>query len=264
MKLLPLAKCGTESLHELWRDCKHHHCERARELLILHYAGLVKYVLDRLALNPPSPVEFNDLVNTGILGLIDAVDRYDPEYGTPFKSYAICRIRGSILDEAKKLGWIPRSRYRKHVMIEHAYAQIEREMGRPATDEEVARVLDLELEGLYELLADMHSSNFISLYDCIHADAVERGTCLIDIIEDPQVDPAESVELREMQERLADAIRNLLEKEKFVIMLYYYEELTFKEIGRVLSVSESRVCQIHTKAVLRIRGKLRDIMPTER
>ena len=258
MTLFSTSRPITDPSEDSWKATELRQSEQVREAMILRHAGLVRYVLHRLALTPPSLVEFNDLVNTGILGLIDAVDRYDPQHGSTFKSYAICRIRGAILDEAKKLGWVPRTRYRKHVEIGETFSMLEREFGRPASDEEVADRLGMDLEVFYGHLSDIHNSAFLSLYDCIHTHGEDGQRNLMDVLEAPQVDPARSVELRELHKLLATAIDALPEKEKAVITLYYHQELTFKEIGHVLSVSESRACQIHTKAGVRIRGKLGD------
>ena len=262
MKLLSMTRHKQETPEQLWWETKTHQNEQAREALILQYAGLVRYVLNRLAITPPSVVEPEDLINTGILGLIDAVDRYDPGYGSSFKSYAVCRIRGAILDEAKRLGWVPRARYRKHVAIEEAYGTLERKLGRSVTDEEVAAFLDIDLDTFYQHLSDLHASTFSSLYDFVQTRNGDQPKYLLDVLENPQVDPAKAAELEEIRSLLASAIDALPEKEKLVITLYYQKELTFKEIGHVLSVSESRACQIHTKAVLRIRAKLADYCET--
>jgi len=250
----------TMSEESLWHECKVHKNERARNELILKYAGLVKYVIDRLMVTPPPSVEQTDLYNSGILGLIDAVDKFDLNYGTNFKTYAIIRIRGSILDEGKKSGWLPRSVRRKQLALEKTYLKLEHELGHPPDDEQVAEALSMDLEELYQLLAELQHSTFLSLHDFIDSRCDGGVLHIIDTISIQDTPPDIAVEISELLEGLAEAIDALPEQEKTVISLYYYQDLTLKEVGRVMKVSEARVSQIHTKAVIRLRGKLQRFM----
>jgi len=248
------------SEESLWHECKIHKNERARNELILKYAGLVKYVIDRLMVTPPPLVEQTDLYNSGILGLIDAVDKFDLNYGTNFKTYAIIRIRGSILDEGKRSGWLPRSVRRKQLALEKNYLKLEHELGYPPDDEQVAEALSMEPEELHQLLAELEHSTFLSLYEFIGPDCDGDMLRIIDTISIQETPPDIAVEIRELLAGLAEAIDALPEQEKAVISLYYYHDLTLKEIGQVMKVSEARISQIRTKAVLRLRGKLRRFM----
>ena len=247
----------TSTEEELWDKFKNHEDLDAREALIMKYAGLVKYVIRRLMLTPPSTVEYNDLYNCGILGLISAVDRFDLSYGTQFQTYAICRIKGAILDESKRMGWVPRPLYKKHLEIEKMFAKLESELGHPPEEEEVAAALSIEVEVLRRVLADYSRGVLISLYDLVRDEANDDAVYLVDVLEDPDVDVTASIEREELNQLIAEAIDRLPDQEKRVVGLYYKEGLTLKEIGKLLNVTESRVSQIHTKSMLRIRSRLR-------
>lgn len=242
---------------ELWRKFKRDKDYQARETLIMKYAGLVKYVMNRLSLNPPSTVEYDDLYNCGIIGLISAVDGYEPKYGTKFQTYAIWRIRGAILDESKRMGWLPRALYRKRVEIEKTYTKLETEFGRAIEDREVAEELSMDLEELRHIIAECNSASFLSLYDLVQESDSHNPVYLIDLIKDPDMDAEATVESNELNDMIAKAIDELPEQEKLVVALYYKEELTLKEIGKVLNVTESRISQINSQAIIRIRSKLR-------
>lgn len=241
---------------KLWRKFKEENDDQAREKLIMKYAGLVKYVMNRLSLDPPSTVEYDDLYNCGVIGLINAVDRYDPKFGTKFQTYAIWRIRGAILDESKRMGWLPRNLHRKRVEIEKTYAKLENEFGRAVEDKEVAEELDMDLEELRHVIAECSSASFLSLYDIVQGSDNDNPVHLIDLIETPDIDVSATVESHELNDMIAKAIDELPEQEKLVVALYYKEELTLKEIGKVLEVTESRVSQINSQAIIRIRSKL--------
>jgi len=241
---------------ELWRRFKKEKDSEARELLIMKYAGLVKYVMDRLSLNPPSTVQYDDLYNCGIIGLISAVDGYDLKYGTKFQTYAIWRIRGEILDESKRMGWLPRTLYRKRIEIEKTYVKLENEFGRSVEDIEVAEKLDMDLDELHHVITECSRASFLSLYDLVKEGDNDNPIYLIDLIKDPDISTSAIVEQNELNDTIAKAIDELPHQEKLVVALYYKEELTLKEIGKILNVTESRVSQINSQAIIHIRSKL--------
>ena len=228
-----------------------------KEDLILRFAPLIKLIVNRIALRLPPHVDSEDLVDSGVIGLIDAIEKYDPTRGTSFKTYAEFRIRGAILDELRTLDWFPRSIRQKVNRLENAYADLERRLGRAATDEEVAAALNIDLEEFYEILAQASAVSFVSLYDSGREEGEERS--FLECLAGGAEDPALALESHEVYETVGRAIERLAEKERMVISLYYYDELTMKEIGKVLNLTESRVSQIHTKAVLRLRAKLRSL-----
>jgi len=229
-----------------------------KEDLILRFAPLIKLIVNRIALRLPPHVDTEDLVNSGVIGLMDAIEKYDPTRGTSFKTYAEFRVRGAILDELRTLDWFPRSIRQKVNRLESAYAELERQLGRAATDEEVAEALHVDLEEFYEILAQASAVSLVSLYDMGREDGGEERS-LLECIGNGEEDPAVALESQEVYETVGKAIEKLPEKERMVISLYYYDELTMKEIGKVLNLTESRVSQIHTKAVLRLRAKLRSL-----
>jgi RNA polymerase sigma factor for flagellar operon FliA len=231
---------------------------RHKEDLILRFAPLIKLIANRIALRLPPHVDSEDLINSGVIGLMDAMEKYDPTRGTSFKTYAEFRIRGAILDELRSLDWFPRSIRQKVNRLESAYANLERQLGRAATDEEVAEALNMDLEEFYETLAQASAVSLVSLYDMGREEGGEERSFL-ECIANGEEDPASALESQEVYETVGKAIEKLPEKEQMVISLYYYDELTMKEIGRVLNLTESRVSQIHTKAVLRLRARLRSL-----
>jgi len=247
--------------HEIWERC----CQRddsdarhdARRELVDLYASIVKYVAGRMAIGLPHYVEFNDLVSAGLLGLIQAIDNFDPERGIKFETYAIPRIRGAILDELRSQDWFPRSLRRKAKQLEEAYSSLEVKLGRPATDAEVANRLDIDVKELDGMVGEVSIATITSLDADTGGEEGEGSTTLSDYLADQQTENVEQVLARqEMKELIGSRITELPEKEQLVLVLYYYEELTLKEIGEILDVTESRVCQIHTKAILRLKGKI--------
>ena len=253
-----MAECISEE--ELWSRFRSKNDASAREDLILKYVGLVKYVVDRLSMKPPSTIEYNDLCSCGIIGLVSAVDRFDPSLGNKFQTYAICRIRGEILDESKRMGWVPRPLYKKNIEIEQVFASLQAQLGRPAEEEEVAEAMSIELEELQQAIADYSRASLASLYDVVGGQGENEEVYLIDLLGDPASKVAESVEQDEIEHLVATEIDALPDQEKKVVALYYKENLTLKEIGVLLRVTESRVSQIHAKAMLRIRGRLRTLL----
>jgi len=249
------ARLQDEEDQSLWEQYKVNHDQRIKDALIMKYASFVKYVAGRIAVNLPSNVEFDDLVSYGILGLIDAIDKYDSGRNVKFKTYAKTRIRGAIFDELRVLDWTPRSIRQKARKLEKAYAKLEGKLGRDARDEEIAEYLSIDISELHKLFDETKKSLLLSLDEIFYDD--EEGSSRFDFIEDQKSDnPQSKIEEAEAKKILADAISKLSDRERMVITLYYYEELTSKEIGKILGVSDSRVSQLHTKAILRLRGRL--------
>jgi RNA polymerase sigma factor for flagellar operon FliA len=242
----------------LWREFRATGDQGIRDRLIVTYAPLVKYVAGRLGSGLPAHVDDEDLVSYGLLGLIGAIERYDPDRDVKFETYAIARIRGAIIDELRALDWVPRSVRSRARDIERAIAELEGKLGRAPTDEEIAQKLGFSEEELNESLSEISRSSIAALDELWTISGTSGDqVALIDTIEDPEApDPQSSLSQTEMREAIADAIARLPEREKLVVTLYYYEELTLREIGEVLGVTESRVSQLHTKAVLRLKARL--------
>jgi RNA polymerase sigma factor for flagellar operon FliA len=244
----------------LWRDYKGTKDERLRERLILHYSPLVKYVAGRVGVGLPPNIEQADLVSYGIFGLIDAIEKFDLERAIKFETYAISRIKGAIIDELRSIDWIPRSVRYKAREVEKAYAALEAKLHRSPTEAEVAGELGIKLEDLHAIFSQVSFVNVVALDELLSAGG-EKGDklSLVDTLEDTKAeDPVAAFETEETKYLLAKAINTLPEREKIVVTLYNYEGLTLAEIGQVLGVTESRICQMHTKAVLQLRGKLAD------
>src|SRR5436305_1626133 len=244
----------------LWRDFKESADPRLRERLILHYSPLVKYVAGRVGVGLPPNIEQADLVSYGIFGLIDAIVKFDISRAIKFETYAISRIKGAIIDELRAIDWIPRSVRFKAREVEKAYAALESRLHRTPTEPEVAEELGITLEELHTIFSQVSFVNVIALDELLNVGG-ERGDklSLVDTLEDTKAeDPVQAFETEETKFLLARAINTLPEREKIVVTLYYYEGLTLAEIGQVLGVTESRICQMHTKAVLQLRAKLND------
>jgi len=243
---------------ELWQQHLEQGDQEARRLLVEQYVKVVKYVSGRMAIGLPHYVEFNDLISAGLLGLIQAIDHFDHQRGIKFETYAIPRIRGSILDELRSQDWFPRSLRRKAKQLEEAYSTLEVKLGRPATDREVARKLRVDIRELDDMLGEVSVASIMSLDADTTGDENEQPTSLGEYLADPRSDDVEKMLAeQEMRTLISQRLAELPEKEQLVLVLYYYEELTLKEIGEILDVTESRVCQIHTKAILRLQGKIR-------
>jgi RNA polymerase sigma factor for flagellar operon FliA len=247
-----------EDTQSLWREYGSTRNPAVRDRLILTYAPLVKYVAGRLGSGLPAHVEEADLVSYGLLGLIGAIDRFDPGREIKFETYAVSRIRGAIIDELRSLDWVPRSVRTRAREIERAIAELEARLGRPPEDEEIAAKLGISEDEFQESLADISRTSIAAL-DELWSPSASGGeaVALIDTIEDPlAAEPQAEMAQTELREILGEAIARLPEREKLVVTLYYYEELTLREIGEVLGVTESRVSQLHTKAVLRLQSRL--------
>ncbi|HAA75816.1 TPA: RNA polymerase sigma factor WhiG [Candidatus Latescibacteria bacterium] len=229
-----------------------------REENLMQYLPLVKYIAGRIAIGLPKSVELDDLINAGVVGLIEAHGNYDASKNVKFESFASMRIRGAILDELRAIDWAPRSTRAKSREMERAIADLENKMGRSPTDQQVAETLDVSLDDLYKLLDDLSSTTLLSLDELTYGSNDDKPVPLLDTLQSQdKSDALTDLEREEMRNLLVDSIGLLTEQERLVIALYYYEELTLKEIGQVMELSESRVSQIHTKAVLSLRGKLR-------
>ncbi|MEX2099857.1 MAG: RNA polymerase sigma factor WhiG [Acidimicrobiia bacterium] len=246
------------AIADLWTFYKADGTRDARERLILHYSPLVKFVAGRVAAGLPQSIEQSDLVSYGIFGLIDAIDKFDPGRGFKFETYAISRIKGAIIDELRSIDWVPRSVRAKARSIERAYSKLENELKRSPEDSEVAAELDMTEPELAGVLSQISFTGLVALDDLLNASSSDRssGTTVADTISDGAHDPVQAFEVDEMKHLLADAINRMPDRERLVLTLYYYEGLTLAEIGEVLSVTESRVCQIHTKAILQLRGRM--------
>ncbi|HFC98308.1 MAG TPA: FliA/WhiG family RNA polymerase sigma factor [Thermosulfurimonas dismutans] len=233
---------------------------KSPEELVLEHLPLVKYLASRLAGRLPPPLEEEDLVSAGILGLIEAARRFDPRRNIQFRTFAEFRIRGAMLDQIRHLDWVPRSVKEKASRLEKVFSELENRLGRPPEDEEVARAMGISLEEYYRLLEEIRGISLVDL-DSLRKKLEDEGLDWADILSDAgENDPFERLGLKELAEALSRAIAELPEKEKLVITLYYYEGLTMKEIGRVLGYTESRISQLHSKALLRLRGRLREML----
>ena len=247
-----------EDVITLWRKYRASRDRQLRDRLILTYAPLVKFVAGRLGSGLPAHVDEGDLVSYGLLGLIGAIERYDPDRDVKFETYAIARIKGSIIDELRAMDWVPRSVRARARDIERAIGELEAQSGRAPSEEEIAAKLGVSQDELGENLLEISRSSIAALDELW---TVSSGggdqVALIDTIEDTQgPEPQAALAQTEMREALGEAIARLPEREKLVVTLYYYEELTLREIGEVLGVTESRVSQLHTKAILRLKARL--------
>ena len=249
------------ALKELWREYKSTSDPALREKLILHYSPLVKYVAGRVGVGLPPNIEQADLVSYGIFGLIDAIEKFDIERAIKFETYAISRVRGAIIDELRAIDWIPRSVRYKAREVERAYADLEAKLHRTPSETEVASEMGIPVTDLHHIFSQVSYVNVVALDELLSVGG-EKGDKLTlgDTLEDKGAeDPVLAFEGEETKFLLARAINQLPEREKIVVTLYYYEGLTLSEIGQVLGVTESRICQMHTKAVLQLRVKIAEV-----
>ena len=256
---------SSATIAQLWAEYKEGGTREARERLILHYAPLVKFVAGRVAAGLPQNIEQSDLVSYGIFGLIDAIDKFDPGRGFKFETYAISRIKGAIIDELRQIDWVPRSVRAKARSIERAISKLENELKRSPEDAEVAAELDMTEPELATVLSQISFTGLVALDEILGgSNAGDRpggATYLDTVVADGTHDPVHAFEVDEMKHLLADAINRMPDRERLVLTLYYYEGLTLAEIGAVLGVTECRVCQIHTKAIFQLRGRLSEPLP---
>lgn len=238
---------------DLWKQYSRNKSPDIREKIILEYAHLVKYVAGRLSIYFGNNVEYDDLIGFGIFGLIDAIDKFDIKKGVKFETYASLRIRGAVIDSIREMDWVPRSLRQKGKDLEKIYTDLENELGHAATDKEVAEKMGMTQDEFSKYLNDVNVSSMISLEEFLEQN-YEIGVDVSGISNEDN--PEIFAEISEARDILSDSIDRLPEKEKTVITFYYYEELTLKEISAIMKVSESRISQLHTKAILRLRGKL--------
>jgi RNA polymerase sigma factor for flagellar operon FliA len=244
-----------KSADELWRAYKVRNDRGSRDTLIARYAPLVKYVAGRVAVNLPKSVDEGDLIGYGTLGLIDAIERFDPGRGVKFETYAIARIRGSMIDGLRSMDWVPVSVRHRNRNLEKSVNDLENQLGRSATDDEIAVGLGITATEYNQRIQDMTGSAILSLEDVWgNPEEGEAPTRMVELRDDRAVDPLDEAEWNSRREALARAIEKLPDRERLVVTLYYFEGLTVKEIAFVLKVSPSRVSQLHTKAVIRLRG----------
>ncbi len=249
-----------DELAALWDEFKATASAEARERLILHYAPLVKYVASRVATGLPASVEQADLVSYGMFGLIDGLEKFEPARGNKFETYAIPRIKGAIIDELRAMDWVPRSVRFKAREIEKAVADLESMLKRAPAEKEVAERLGVSISELHDVVTQISFVSVLALDELLSVGS-DRGeqVSLLDTLADKGTDPTLGVEGQETRALLAGAINSLSEREKIVVTLYYFEGLTLAEIGEILGVTESRVCQIHTKAVNQLRLQLVEV-----
>jgi RNA polymerase sigma factor FliA len=244
-------------IEQLWRDYRETSRRDLRDRLILHYSPLVKFVAGRVAVGLPQNVEQADLVSYGIFGLMDAIDKFDVDRGYKFETYAMSRIKGAIIDELRTIDWVPRSVRAKARAIERAYAKLEGELHRTPEEHEVVAELSMTREQFATTLSQISLVGIVPLDELLGGgDSGDGQSTLADTIADGTDDPVEAFEVQEIKSILAGAIDGMPERERLVLTLYYYEGLTLAEIGEVLGVTESRVCQIHTKGILQLRSRL--------
>jgi RNA polymerase sigma factor for flagellar operon FliA len=245
-------------IEELWREYKASGRRDVRDRLILHYSPLVKFVAGRVAVGLPQSVEQSDLVSYGIFGLMDAIEKFDLARGYKFETYAMSRIKGAIIDELRTIDWVPRSVRAKARAIERAYAKLEGELHRTPEEHEVVAELSMSREQFASTLSQISLVGIVPLDELLSSsgEGADGQSTLADTIADGTDDPVEAFEVQEIKEILADAIQGMPDRERLVLTLYYYEGLTLAEIGEVLGVTESRVCQIHTKGILQLRSRI--------
>lgn len=237
-------------IEQLWKEYSAKKDEQIRDQLIIACLPYVKSTAQRLSIYANSAQDSDDLVNAGIIGLIDAIDKYDPSKGASFKNYAQHRIRGSIMDEIRSMDWVPYSTREKARRIEKVYAEIERNGNREISEEEIAFKLGMTLNQYYEALLEINRMSISLLDDIFHSDDEI-------VSDDDSANPEKELLMTETETLVGDAIEKLPEKERLVITLYYYEEMTMKDIGKALKITESRVCQLHSSAILRLHAKLK-------
>lgn len=245
---------------ELWVEYKKKKDPRVRDAFVKQYAPLVKYVAGKVAVGMPHNIEFDDLVGFGVFGLFDAIEKYDPDKHVKFKTYAVTRIRGAIFDELRSIDWVPRSVRQKTKEIDETVNRLEASLGRAASDQEIASEMNMSMADFQKTMLKISGTSVLSLNDIWYTGDDNDKVSIVDSIESPQsLNPDTIVEKEEIKKVIVQAINELPEKEKKVLVLYYYEDLTLKEIGKVLEVTESRISQLHTKAIMRLRTKLTNL-----
>ncbi|MDR1566048.1 MAG: RNA polymerase sigma factor WhiG [Treponema sp.] len=244
---------------ELWQQYRRTRDLKIRETFIKQYAPLVKYVAGKVAVGMPSNVEFDDLVGFGVFGLLDAIDKFDPDKNVKFKTYAVTRIRGAIFDELRSIDWVPRSVRQKTREVEDAIGTLEARLGRSASDQEIAGALGMGEDEYLKTMVKISGASIISIHEVWYSGDENDKVSIADSIESPvSLNPEVMAERDEIRRVIVEAISELPDNEKKILVLYYFEDLTLKEIGQVLGVTESRVSQLHTKAIMRLRARLKN------
>ena len=244
---------------ELWLVYRKKRDPKIRETFIKQYAPLVKYVAGKVAVGMPSNVEFDDLVGYGVFGLLDAIDKFDPDKNVKFKTYAVTRIRGAIFDELRSIDWVPRSIRQKTREVEEAIGTLEARLGRTATDQEIAGAMGMGQDEYAKTMMKISGTSILSIHEVWYSGDENDKVSIGDSIESPSsLNPEVIAERDEIRRVIVEAINELPDNEKKILVLYYFEDLTLKEIGQVLGVTESRVSQLHTKAILRLRTRLKN------
>ncbi|MFC4080085.1 FliA/WhiG family RNA polymerase sigma factor [Amycolatopsis samaneae] len=242
-------------IQALWRQFADNPDQASRDRLVLHYAPLVKYVAGRVGTGLPTHVDVGDLVQSGIFGLVDAIEKFDPDRGLRFETYAMQRIRGAILDDLRSQDWVPRAVRSKAKEAERALERLGARLHRTPTDAELATELDITVDELRDFYGQLQLTSVVALEDLVAA-GKDSGSLVDSLPDDDAVDPVAVLVDQDNRRQLAQAIAQLTERDKIVVSLYYFESLTLAEIGKVLGVTESRVSQLHTRAVMRLRAKL--------
>ncbi len=247
---------------QYWKKYQETRDETIREMFIVKYSLLVKYVAGKIAMGMPKKIEFDDLVGYGTFGLLDAVDRYNPDMNTKFKTYAMTRIRGSIFDELRSDDWVPRTVRQKIKELEKVTSELEEKLDRLPTDEEIAHTMNISVKELQKLYLSLGTTTVLSFNDPVYAGKSDNKEKMVleNVVEGSEnLTPNHILENKELKNMVAKEIYDLPEKERMVLILYYYEDLTLKEIGKVLDVTESRVSQLHTKAIFKLRHRIRKV-----
>ncbi len=227
-----------------------------KDKLIMEYAPLIKFIAQKIAIRLPSNIELDDLISSGVIGLMDAIEKYDPTRDNKFKTYAEFRIRGSILDELRAQDWVPRSVRDKAKLLDRTLIQLEAELGRSATDEEIAEKLEISIEEFYDLVNQVKPVSVLSIDEQATFSTVDKQS-ILNLLDGCKINnPFNQLNLKSVKEIVTQSIEDLPERQRLVLSLYYYEDLNLKEIGRILRVTESRVSQLHAQAITRLRAKL--------
>lgn len=230
-----------------------------KDEIIIEYAPLIKYIAHKIAARLPANIELDDLISCGVIGLMDAIEKFDPTRDNKFKTYAEFRIRGAILDELRAQDWVPRSIREKAKRVERTYAKLEAKNGRPATDEEMSEELGITQEEFYNLLNQAKSISLLNIDDSVFFNRGDKKLMAGLTKNSKTVNPFNAVAYKNSREKIKEGICSLPEKQRLVLSLYYYEDLNLKEIGQILDVTESRVSQLHTQAIMKLKGKLKTI-----
>ncbi|MCB0365510.1 MAG: FliA/WhiG family RNA polymerase sigma factor [Bdellovibrionaceae bacterium] len=251
-----MANNNNNSLLQKYKEEPSKLTPQQKDKLIMEYAPLIKFIAQKIAIRLPSNIELDDLISSGVIGLMDAIEKYDPTRDNKFKTYAEFRIRGSILDELRAQDWVPRSVRDKAKMLDRTLIQMEAELGRSATDEEVAEQLGMSMDEFYDLVNQVRPVSVLSIDDAATFSNVDKKS-ILSLLEGCKLNnPYTQLNIKSVKEVVTKAIEDLPERQRLVLSLYYYEDLNLKEIGMILRVTESRVSQLHAQAIARLRAKL--------